>query len=192
MRKFLLWLLLSVPLYSSPNPVPAQLHSVIKFETNSSQCTAFSVAPGVYMTAAHCFEGTEDDVVLDQGMKKTLGKLLKLDREHDYAAFGSDTLEPGLSLGAEPQAGDELWQVGFAGGSPFALWWEGTSMGTQFIENLGWRVILNHRVYPGMSGGPILNAEGKVVGMNQMSNESIALSMPYKEFKKFFLRLGGS
>lgn len=196
MKKFILPLLLllcSCSLISSPNPVPDKLSSVVKFYTQSNECTAFSVVPGIYMTANHCFQDSSTTLVIVNGGLREPAELGMVDKDNDFASFNSYYMRPGLNLGAEPRAGDTLYQIGYGMDSAFPLYWSTGTMGVQLDTNYGWKLVLDHFVIQGMSGGPILDVSGKVVGMNQMSTTtSIAYSSPYKDFRKFYRKLGGS
>ena len=46
-------------------------------------------------------------------------------------------------------------------------------------------IIVDGPLVPGMSGGPVVNLEGKVVGLNQSTSDAIGLACGTKEIKNF-------
>lgn len=114
---------------------------------------------GIFVTAFHCVVG-----------KIFLGKhsleLVVLNELEDIVALRGDVKVTGLKLGKMPSIGDTITAVGFPAGFPTVLQIPGVFQGEFQIENFGPpSAIYWGNALPGMSGGPILNTRGEVVGM---------------------------
>ncbi len=105
--------------------------------------------------------------VADDGQEGRL-ELLAVDVVHDLALLRTDGLErpPLGAAAAQPPKGTRLWSMGY----PFDIGLtivEGTFNG-HWQNTLYEKLHFTGSVNPGMSGGPTLDAEGQVVGVNVM------------------------
>ncbi|MBI3822568.1 MAG: trypsin-like peptidase domain-containing protein [Planctomycetes bacterium] len=131
-------------------------------------------AAGVVVTNYHVVEGAEVAVVLLHDGRKFSSKNIRVDRRTDVAIIlldAKDVRFPALEFGDSDamEIGDRVLAVG----APFGL----AGSVTQGIVSAKGRNGLNMSMYedflqtdaainPGNSGGPLVNLEGKVVGIN--------------------------
>lgn len=146
----------------------------------SGVCTAVAVGKkNVYLTASHCIEPGGDHF-LDSALRV---RVLHVDpTPGGLAVLKADVDLPSrpLEVGEAPHAGDlQLW-VGYAEGAPFLSYLQGF-LGAD-------RVITGEEVLsfssgvipvPGMSGGPVVNKQGKLVGLVAGHAGSFGLSVSY-------------
>jgi S1-C subfamily serine protease len=122
-------------------------------------CSAWALRdkPGVWVTANHCPA---------HGAK--VGEIIKQDPENDLAAFRGDTVK-GLDVATEDvQLLDEVIVAAFPGGQPFFFAVPGNivSFTKEKVEGMELEFAIVADVgMPGMSGGPVLNKSGEVVGL---------------------------
>jgi hypothetical protein len=134
--------------------------SMAKLHTGNGQCSAFSIAPGKWVTASHCLDG--GPYLLERVHPATL-------TEAEFGMYGlavltSDLKRPALRLGDKPKRGEDILQTGYGGGGPLIAFagvallsdvaFDGAVL--QFTSALG---------MPGMSGGPVVNRKGRVVSV---------------------------
>jgi hypothetical protein len=135
--------------------------SMAKFHSGTEgQCSAFSIAPGKWVTASHCLNG--GPYTLDKVHTATVTEA----QEGGYglAVLTSDLKRPALKIGDKPKRGEDVLQTGYGAGGPLifyegvvvipAITFDGAPL--QFTSALG---------MPGMSGGPIVNRKGRIVSV---------------------------
>jgi len=152
-------------------------------EGQHGMCTGFVIAKHRELTAAHC-AGT--DMTAD-GLVATV---LKTDKYVDLALLEVGTEKPALSFRDIPIARFEpLTAIGYA--------W-----GWKYLTVLGVRALLidvqpNVSMAPGlfaqpgyiagMSGGPVTDIDGHVVGIIQQTNEGVGFGVTVPLIKAFLL-----
>jgi hypothetical protein len=135
--------------------------SMAKFYSGTEgQCSAFSIAPGKWVTASHCLNG--GPYTLDRTHSASVTEAQ--DGGYGLAVLTSDLKRPGLKLGDKPKRGEDVLQTGYGAGGPLlffegvvvipAITFDGAPL--QFTSALG---------MPGMSGGPIVNRKGRIVSV---------------------------
>jgi serine protease Do len=159
------------------------LASTASLRCGNSIGAGFFVAEGLLLTNAHvlCRQGTLR-VVLADG-RETSGVPLRTDEELDLALVSAGGLGvPALALGdaAALTVGDKVLMAGSPVGMDFTVH-EGmvsavgrVVLGTSYIQ-------LDAKVNPGNSGGPVLDARGRAVGIVSLKRtdaEGIALALP--------------
>jgi len=136
--------------------------------------SGFIVDPkGVIMTNNHVVAGADQvDVTLNDG-RKFVSKEIKTDRKTDLAIVKIESKEPLPYLDLGDSDAMEIGDRVLAAGAPFGL----TGSVTSGIVSAKGRNGLSMNMYedflqtdaainPGNSGGPLLNLEGKVIGIN--------------------------
>jgi hypothetical protein len=134
--------------------------SMAKLIAADGQCSAFSIAPGKWITAAHCLNG--GPYLLDKVHVATVTEAQP--GAYGLAVLTSNLKRPALKVGDRPKRGDDVLQTGYGGGGPLiffegvvvipAVTFDGAPL--QFTSALG---------MPGMSGGPVVNRKGRVVSV---------------------------
>lgn len=126
--------------------------------------------PGIVVTADHTVRAEEDVTITDRDGRSVAARLAGRDPGTDLAVLRIDdpglptadvgdsaSLEVGhivLALGNGPRAS---WGVVSATGGPWRTWRGGEI--DRFVR-------LDLTLYPGFSGGPLVDAEGRIVGIN--------------------------
>ena len=146
---------------------------------------------GLVVTNSHVVRGKQCEVTLPNGRKST-ARLVARDDKKDLAALvadieGLDAIELGESANLEPG------QLVLALGHPRGLKGVATAgiyMGTEeerlrvmFAENL---LAVNLPLRPGNSGGPLVDVEGRMIGINTaMTGHNTGLAIPVNVAKVF-------
>lgn len=154
-------------------------------------------ADGLIITNAH--------VIGRRGLKATLpdgrtlpARLVAYDRDHDLAALAVDADNlPAIELGDSKNLLPGQWVMSV--GHPWGVIGAATAgtvigSGADFPEfNTGGRefVVASLHMRPGHSGGPMIDSEGKLVGVNTMINgPDVGMAVPAHVVKKFLRELG--
>lgn len=168
------------PLKANPAAVAAAANSVVKINANASSCqqvqsgSGWVVAPGEVMTNAHVVAGVQNPTIITSDNHMYPATVVYFNPDADLALLYSPTLNlPTLSLGAQLAPGGKVTFDGYPLGGPLsekpAIISDVANVTTPDIYDT---VNTTRNVYYlsgdvelGNSGGPILNIEGKVVGV---------------------------
>lgn len=187
-------LLLSNCAHQAPATIPVDVVSLIRASIvritvqtamGEGACTGWAISARMYVTADHCTPGkAEWDYRID-GHKAFV---LKADGVTDLALVMTDIDKPLLSLREAPlTVGEGVRAFGYAYGflEPIVL-----SLQTQILD-----YTLEKGIYPGtiftpgviggMSGGPIVDAQGRIVGIVQRGSVMIAYGVTNKTLREF-------
>lgn len=189
MKRVLLSLLLLTALvasscatkFSSPD-INKIIHSIVliqkttyddKDEEQTQTCSGFVInsSKGLALTATHC---VGPDMYVD-GVPSYILKI-----NESLALIQTDPMaRPPLKLADEAvKVGEPVWSFGFGFGSMTVLTRNIAALDDQDI-------VIGGALYPGMSGGPTVNRDGKVVGLNQASSYVVGLGCGVDEIKDF-------
>lgn len=133
-----------------------------------------SLGHGVFLTAAHVTEGATTLTVKTRAGKSGTAEILWLNHAYDVSIVYVEALkdEPGSPMSCSATAiGQEITIVGNPLNTEFATsWGHVSSLGKTGLENLDkglWRelVTMDATAAPGVSGGPIFNKDGEIVGI---------------------------
>jgi S1-C subfamily serine protease len=153
-------------------------------------CTGFAVDRGRILTAAHCL----GDNMQANGNPVVV---LKADAYYDLAALAMPTTMPALALREKDiERGEAVTAVGFGFGFTVPTPIEAIVM----LVNYQVPAQDVERTYPpmhfyqpafigGMSGGPVVDESGRVIGMVQMSGEGVGLGVSTLIMRAFLLGL---
>lgn len=158
--------------------------------------TAFSVGKGRYISAAHVFNPhlrTEHKNVylrdIDGDVYK-IENILRFSLTHDLIEFDLESpskYPQSLAVSDAMEIGDEVFTVGNAQGEGISIRGGQLSSFTPEQENGEWNYIrYSAAASPGNSGGPLLNKDGKVIGVVTMknSNENLNYAVPFSQVNK--------
>lgn len=139
-------------------------------EQNQRTGTGFYIHPNILATSFHVVQGAETITAeLDEG-KVQIRALLAFDPDLDLAFLYTPIRGTPLPLGGEfLQPWTKLQTLGFSQGKSlqkipvvFEDW--------ERIKGI-WHLRIQGPVQPGMSGGPVVNDQGRVLGMNRYTSD---------------------
>ena len=112
------------------------------------------------LTAAHVVDGNQTITISFHDGSAKRGSILRFDRDADVATVQCDTPEgcSVLEVADDVTEGEEVRVCGFGGGGPLRCF--KTTVACVGEKS---QILFSH-VIPGDSGGPVVNAAGKVVG----------------------------
>jgi S1-C subfamily serine protease len=145
-------------------------------ETTHPICTAFvvSASAGEALTAAHCVPDDGEDLYAD-------GEATYVIRQDQTFALVKVEAEekPPLAIRKDEVAvGEEVRTFGYAWGKINVF----RRTVSSFLEG---DLMLDAPLAPGMSGGPVVDTKGEVVGVNQASNSVIGQACGSSEIRHF-------
>lgn len=144
-------------------------------DDESHVCTGFAISPTVAITAQHCVLPFDNALLVDNTQQKVLkrGPLFSL----ISIPSGKTPLKISKQIS---KLGDNVLSFGYAyGASQISVF--SRMIAAMFDQDLG----LDGVLIPGMSGGPIVNNYGDVVGLNQGSNSEVAVGCGIIEINAF-------
>jgi S1-C subfamily serine protease len=143
-------------------------------------CTAFSIDARrqLFLTAAHCI--TEGEVKIDGYVAWVVWQ----DVEADLAVLHSfAVVKPSLRPGKSTYIGQELASLGYAYGHIEAVFKVHVVATREItVENLpGKWLLVGPAFIPGMSGGPVVNEDERVVGVILRATEQLGYARPISD-----------
>ena len=171
----------------APDPTAIE-SSVVRIETLNSVGTGFVIAPERVVTAAHVVDGANGPSVITPDQELT-GRVLAVDRALDVALLEVSGLSaPAIEFASSPpRVLDEV----YAFGNPLG---GGTSASRGIVSAVSDETIqTDAAVNPGNSGGPLLDADGQVVGVvvsKDAEAEGVSFAVPAASVQAFLDRTG--
>lgn len=146
------------------------------------RCTGFSVGIIWVLTAKHCLPEGNEDVFVD-------GKIARVIKKNDALALLEVPVSkyPILEIRkTRLKIGEPVTTFGYAYGGPDALalrrnvavYCECNFADTDHL-------IMDNPIAKGMSGGPVIDETGRVVGLNQAGTNEVSIACPGEELLKF-------
>jgi hypothetical protein len=160
---------------AAPSPVEKVPYSSIKLiRCGRASGTLFQVAPGVLMTAAHVTRNgpcSVDDVPLE---------IMLEDNALDYALLRGTVGQPMTLLCKEMKRGRTFYGIGYAGGRyrmDSRLFAQSRTKANVEGTSYSGMMRFGGGVIPGMSGGPVIDGEGRVVAIVNASNAELSTAL---------------
>jgi len=166
--------------------IPLEPSSCRDFHEVARAATGFAIDKNTLVTVAH-INPSEQLCVVDAFGNRYSGKVLSLDKRWDIAFVETEANLRPLELSLElPSLGSLVVACGMPFGVLRPFFTLGMISGYNvntviYDESLEGLLISSSPVMPGMSGGPVVEIAGKVVGMivaNAMNNNEFALAIP--------------
>ncbi len=133
-------------------------------------CTGFMVAPRRAITAAHCLP--EDVAFTIDGVDAIV-----IQRDAHFALVSAGT-KPALKLASQVKLQENVTTFGFA-------WGDMHVFHRSVSAFKGGDFATDGPLAPGMSGGPVVNQAGDVVGINQAANAVVGIICGAGEIRAF-------
>jgi len=159
----------------------------LNFAESNGVCTVVAIAPkNVFLTAAHC---VRPNMIVDEWLSVRVKQI-------DLTEYGlavlkgeSDKAFPPIQLGPKPTAGAATLRCSYPMGSPAILCTAGPMTAASMMSPDGAALFMWSAAGAGggMSGGPVLDANGKLIsilqgGFDSTSDlSSFTLSTPYEQ-----------
>jgi serine protease Do len=151
--------------------------------------TAFSLGHNIYVTAAHVLGvGIDSQYGMPQlrgsdGTIFSIDRILRFSLHEDFVVFSlqSDPAPTGFSVNREPKIDDPVLAVGNALGEGIVIRDGLYTSATDEDQDGRWKWIrFSAAASPGNSGGPLLDGDGRVVGIviGKSPNENLNYSLP--------------
>lgn len=148
--------------------------SVLRVESRTGYCTGFVVGMTRVITAEHCIEEAENEAIVG-GLP---GRVVKRNGDFILLEIPDTGFRP-LPLAKSVLHGEDVATLGYARGSNLHIY------GRHVAAFDRGQIVLDGRITPGMSGGPVLNTTGEVVGLNQSTTEDRGFACPVHEIRDF-------
>lgn len=168
------------------------------FKDNVGFCSGFMIAPKMVMTASHCLLGasgvnpTRDyELKTFDGKKHKIDEVLGLDISRDIIVVKVNSLSdyPYFEFKTNHKIGEPVYTVGNVHGEGIAIRDGTISSVTKDPNNPNIEFIrYTAATSPGNSGGPLIDEDGKVVGLvfaRSNAAENYNLSAPYYTLSSF-------
>jgi len=161
----------------------------------AGSCTAFAIAPRKFMTAAHCVGAITDmwgnayEIKFKVGDKWAV--VTSVDEDRDLAVILADFDQPALSFRDAPLSMfEDVTGVGYGYGFTKPLFTGNRVNVLDFVITIegkpSWPGTLFMGTFiGGMSGGPIVDKDGKVVGVVQAGGDQIGYGVDTKTIHEF-------
>jgi hypothetical protein len=150
-------------------------------------CTGFQVAPDRVMTAAHC---VGDDMKADGLPVKVVGASKYFDLALLQGSKAPLMMRPSLEFRERPvERFEMLKSLGYGYGWDRLTILDNKVMLVNYrvVDEVATGIIVQGGYIGGMSGGPLVDLTGKVVGVVQMSNNQIGFSVGTTVIRAFLL-----
>jgi S1-C subfamily serine protease len=167
------------------------IKSVVTVRTDVGQGTGFIITNNGYMvTNAHVLSGGREVYVLDYEENEHITKLIGYDTELDIALLKIEGDYTPLELGNSDniQVGEKVIAIGNPLGLQFSVS-EGivSAVNRIGINEIAGYIQTDAALNPGNSGGPLINKEGEVIGINNFkvgSSESLGFALESNYIKQ--------
>lgn len=155
-------------------------------EKATHSCTGFMVnaSKGLILTAEHCVPKDGGAVLVDGVASEVMKK------NHDFALIQVEPFSrPPLEIETSMDVSDPVIVLGYGYGDLLTV--KRTIAATRIENGLKKAALeceliaLDGPIAPGMSGGPIINARGKVIGISQATAPAIGLGCKGNDIKSF-------
>ena len=131
--------------------------------------TGFFIHPNILATNYHVVKGATNLFLLNKENPVSVSTVLAFDKQTDLVLLYSPIQGKPLSFSSSPLAyGEEVTTIGYPKGESLQKY-PGIFLGWEKIHEI-WHIQIHGYIIPGMSGGPVLNEQGEVVGVNRLGS----------------------
>lgn len=170
---FLVVLSLLAPAPTSPVRSIAEINWRFP-DGNLGYCTGVQVSINTLLTSDHC---APDGLEISVDGKPT--RVIKKE-EDTFALLQTEIGRPIIKIAQkEPAFGEEVFSYGNAFNNRTHVL---SRMVSRVFDGI---IVLDGPLAPGMSGGPVINQNGELVGINQAANQIFGFATGVKEIRAF-------
>ena len=153
---------------------------------------------GYILTSSHVIDDSKDiEITLYNGKKMKASLVATMGENNDLAILKINTNTPLSSIALGDSTQIKVGQKVLALGNPFGF---NRTLTTGIISRIDYdrnKIQTDAAINPGSSGGPLLNTNGEVVGINQSiynpdnnkSNIGIGFAVPVNAAKRFIVKV---
>jgi serine protease Do len=162
---------------------------IVQIATPYSTGTGFLLSgEGVVVTNYHVVQDNREVVIEGKAFPRQLAKVVFSDPRYDLAflaapsGMASSLPNTVLATATAVQVGDSVIAIGHPFGLKFSAT-QGIVSSTEFVQEGIPYLQHDAALNPGNSGGPLLNAQGEIIGINTFivnGGESMGLSLPVR------------
>jgi len=164
-----LFLHTGVPLHAQGGPHLDAKRALARVDTGGAIGTAFAVSPTLVATACHVIKGAAAIQLHFWAAKVRISGRQAMCNERYDVAFIVAAVPEGTAIlqfaESKPAQGDQVWVWGYPLGTTIALEPSVAAGVVSATETAEGALALDVSAAPGNSGGPVLNADGKVIGI---------------------------
>ncbi|MDO8583358.1 MAG: trypsin-like peptidase domain-containing protein [bacterium] len=183
---------------NEPESVAKLRPSVVRVVGGEGEGSGFSIGKGLILTNFHVieFEPSPKVIFLDNAFETA--EIIMTNKNSDLAILKIEKDLPIISWGdpANLQYAEELLMMGYPFGGDLsgeATLKKGYLSGTRYSKDAGiWYVQTDATINPGMSGGPMVNVCGEVVGVNTLGTSGMGLAIASNSIKEKWLEMSSS
>ena len=159
---------------------------IVQIATPYSTGTGFYLKDrGLVVTNHHVVEGNREVIIEGAKFKKQLSKVCYADRKYDLAFLqgpknGTELPEIRLGVGKVLRERDTVMAIGHPFGLKFSVKKGVISSVREMVNNIPY-IHIDAALNPGNSGGPLVDNDGDVVGVNTLgiqNSDNIGFSLP--------------
>ena len=169
--------------------------SVFVIYSGNALGSGFAVGENCIVTNAHVINDAKDITVVTYGGAEYPATVLGMDEYMDIAVLGvRDVSFPYLAIAdlSAMKTGDDIYAIGAPKGMAYTLTKGGISAKERAIGNQTY-IQIDAAINKGNSGGPLLNDDAQVLGMNTLKmtdTEGIGLAIPITRVCEYISSLG--
>jgi len=183
---------------NEPESVAKIRPSVVRVVGGEGEGSGFSIGNGLILTNFHVieFEPSPKVIFLDNAFETA--KIIMANKDSDLAILKIEKDLPVISWGdpASLQYGEELLMMGYPFGGDLsgeATLKKGYLSSTRYSKDAGiWYIQTDATINPGMSGGPMVNICGEVVGINTLGTSGMGFAITSNSIKEKWLEMSSS
>ena len=166
-------------------------HAVYKINTASGSGSGFYLnAPNIFVTNYHVVEGNKNVAIENQAQDRFMAKVVYVNPDADIAFLKSESHIPSSNIPfdtiQEVHSRDKVFVLGFPFGMPYTITEGIVSNERQLLDGKNF-IQTDAAVNPGNSGGPVVNAEGMLIGVTTAKfteADNVGFAIPAKIVKE--------
>ena len=163
--------------------------------SGNSLGSGFAVGENCIVTNAHVIADSDHVTIISYGGDELEAVILGISEDEDIAVLVVDNITfPYLPVAdlASMKTGDDIYAIGAPKGMAYTLTKGSVSAKERIVRSKSY-IQIDAAINEGNSGGPLLNDNGQVLGMNSLKmsdSEGIGLAIPISQICEYISSLG--